>query len=364
MPPSSARRAANFSALLCTCFALILAVENPGPAAAQIPGNPETRPIREEAELEKKQERAVTLDLDATRPKGASEPASTADGKLRESRAALWRKIIQSCVILAIGYLCIFVLALLVNRQIKDLKVRHLVRKNISYLVNILVLLYVFFLWAQNIGSLTIFLGVAGAGVALALQEVILCIAGWFFILLRRPFEVGDRVELGGVKGDVIDIRLFQTSLLEIGNWVGSDQSTGRIANIPNSAMFKRENYNYSRGFEYIWNEIRILVTFESDWKRAEEIMLAHARSRVMVTEERVKRKIAAMARRYMIHYDRLTPIVYADIKDSGIELTLRYLTEAKQRRSTQDALCRAILDDFKREERVNFAYTTYRIVR
>jgi small-conductance mechanosensitive channel len=189
-------------------------------------------------------------------------------------------------------------------------------------------------------------------------------VAGWFLILIRRPFEVGDRIELGGVKGDVIDIRLFQTSMLEIGNWVGADQSTGRIVNVPNSAIFKKENFNYSRGFEFIWNEIKVIVTFESDWKRAEEIMMSHAVEHAEEMENVIKRKIDIMAQSYMIRYDKFRPIVYVDIKDSGVELSLRYLTEARDRRATHDELCRYILSDFEKEESVNFAYTTYRIVK
>jgi len=218
--------------------------------------------------------------------------------------------------------------------------------------------------WVRNISSIAILLGFASAGTALALQEVLLSIAGWFLIIGRRPFEVGDRIELGGVKGDVIDIRLLQTSLLEIGNWVDADQSTGRVVNIPNSVVFKKENYNYSRGFDFIWNETPVLVTFESDWKRGKEIMLAHAHKQAEGMEERVKKAIRVMANRYMIYYDKLTPIVYVNIKDSGIELTVRYLTEAKRRRATQDELCRAILEDFAKESTVNFAYPTYRIVK
>jgi len=106
------------------------------------------------------------------------------------------------------------------------------------------------------------------------------------------------------------------------------------------------------------------MITFESDWRRAEEIMLLHGNAVASGMEDEVKRKIDHMTSRYMIFYDKLTPIVYANIKDSGVEMSLRYLTQAKQRRSTHDQLCRAILADFEREERVHFAYTTYRIVK
>jgi small-conductance mechanosensitive channel len=175
---------------------------------------------------------------------------------------------------------------------------------------------------------------------------------------------MGDRIEIKGIKGDVIDIRIFQTSVMEIGNWVDADQSTGRIVNFPNSFVFKHENYNYSCGFEFIWNEIPVLVTFESDWKRAKEIMMSHAKNLAEGLDEQVRQKIEAMRNHYMIYQGKLTPIVYVNIKDSGIELTLRYLTEAKKRRSTQDQLCQSILDDFQKEPNVNFAYPTYRVVK
>lgn len=138
-------------------------------------------------------------------------------------------KIAQTIFTVLFGYLMVFGFIGIVNQRVKEIKTRPTVRKNVIYIVGIILIIIVFFIWIQDINSITIFLGVAGAGLALALQEVILSVAGWLLILLRHPFETGDRVEINGIKGDVIDIRLFQTSLLEIGNWVNADQSTGRI---------------------------------------------------------------------------------------------------------------------------------------
>ena len=278
--------------------------------------------------------------------------------------SVLKKKIMATTLVVLIGYLLMFGFIGIINKRIRDIRTLHIVRKNTIYIVTITLIVVSFFIWIQNINSITIFLGVAGAGLALALQEVVLCVAGWLLILIRHPFETGDRMEINGIKGDVIDIRLFQTSLLEIGNWVDADQSTGRIVNFPNSFVFKYENYNYSRGFEFIWNEIPILLTFESDWERGKEIMTAHAKNMAEGLEEKVGRKIDAMRNRYMIYYGKLTPIVYVNIKDSGVELTLRYLTEAKNRRSSQDQLCQMILHDFDKEQNVNLAYPTYRIIK
>jgi len=294
----------------------------------------------------------------------AQERAAAAEAKINEQKKVTYRKSIHTGLIILIGYSLLFILIRIINHSIKDLKTKHLARKNAVYILNFFIILYIAFLWIQNIAAITIFISAMGAGLVIVLQDAILSMAGWFYIFVRRPFEVGDRIELGAVKGDVMDIGIFQTSLLELGNWVDADQSTGRIVNVPNSAVFKKEYFNYSRGFEFIWNEIKVLVTFESDWKRAEEIMLAHANVQAEGMADVVKRKIDRMTMRYLIFFDKLTPIVYVNIKDSGVELTLRYLTNALQRRTTQDALCRQILDDFDKEQKVNFAYPTFRIVK
>ena len=274
------------------------------------------------------------------------------------------RKLFETGIVIFLGCFILFSIVNLINKNIKNIKKRHVLRKYIVYSINIILFISVFFIWVQGFKSLSIFLGFAGAGVALALQEVILCIAGWILILIKKPFDVGDRIELNGIKGDVIDVRLFQLSLFEVGNWVKADQSTGRIVNIPNSFVFKHANYNYNRGFEFIWNEIPITITFESDWRKAKAIMLKHARDLAHDHEAQFRQKIENMRKKYMVYYGKVTPIVYVDIHDSGINLTLRYLTETKTRRCTQDSLCSDILDDFAKESEVNLAYPTYRIVK
>jgi len=144
--------------------------------------------------------------------------ADVAEAKARARRNIVFVKIFQTILVLVFGYLLIFFLVGAVNRGVKDLKAKHLIRKDIVYILNFIIIVAVILVWGHNVESLTIFISAVGAGVAVALHEAILCIAGWLLILLRRPYEVGDRVELGGVKGDVIDIQLFHTALLEIGN--------------------------------------------------------------------------------------------------------------------------------------------------
>jgi len=273
-------------------------------------------------------------------------------------------KIAQSIFSIFVVYFLILQAIKIVNRSSLDLRTKHKIRKLILYISTAVNLVILSLIWVKNIRTFSILLSVIGAGLVIALQDAIMCMAGWFIILIRKPYDVGDRVEISGIKGDVIDIRLFQTTLLEIGNWVKDEQSTGRIVHVPNKNIFISPVFNYTREFEYIWNELKVVVTFESDWKKAKDIMLSFASEKAEVIRENVRRKIKKMAEKYLIFYEKLTPIVYVKIVDYGIELSLRYLTIAKNRRSSESELAESILDSFQMESDINFAYPTYRIVK
>ena len=141
-------------------------------------------------------------------------------------------------IVLAIYLLGIFVISL-INRQVRDLRKRHGARKVTLYTTVLTILAFSIVFWLESIRPVAVVISIVGAGLVVALQEIILCFAGWLLIIFKRPFSMGDRVEIGTVKGDVIDVRMFQTALLEVGNWVGAEQSTGRVVHIPNSKVFR-----------------------------------------------------------------------------------------------------------------------------
>jgi small-conductance mechanosensitive channel len=206
------------------------------------------------------------------------------------------------------------------------------------------------------------YLGLLSAGLAIALQDPIANIVGWLFIVWRRPLEVGDRIEIGDHAGDVIDIRFFQFSLLEIRAWVDADQSTGRILHIPNKKIFSDAIANYSKGFAYIWHEIPVEITFESDWRKAKKLLGEIAERHAIQNAEIVRKQIRQSAKRYMINYENLTPIVYTKVNPSGVLLTLRYLSDPRQRRVTEEKVWEDILTAFEKEPKIEFAYPTQRI--
>jgi small-conductance mechanosensitive channel len=211
---------------------------------------------------------------------------------------------------------------------------------------------------------LTTILGLASAGIAIAMHDTIANLAGWAFIMSRKPFKVGDRIEVNGIIGDVIDIRILQFSVVECGNWVDAEQSTGRIIHIPNSKALRDPIANYQIGFEYIWNEIPVLLTFESNWEKAKEILTKIADENVMHLSEGAQQQIRKAAKKYFIQYNKLTPIVYTTVKDSGVMLTIRFLVNPRQRRSSEHSIWEAILIAFSREADIHLAYPTIRYYR
>ena len=249
----------------------------------------------------------------------------------------------------------------IVWQKTRDVKSRYNWRSQLSYIVPILGFFIILGIWLKDMQQIGAFLGIFSAGLAIALKDPVTNIAGWVFIMARKPFRVGDRIQIGGQAGDVIDIRLFQFTILEIGNWVDADQSTGRMIHIPNEKIFMEAQANFSTGFEYIWNEIPVLLTFESDWKKGKKILQEIASRQAEHLSEHVKHKILEASKKFMIFYTHLTPIVYTSVKDSGVLLTIRYMTDARKRRGSEQAIWENILEEFAKYPNIDFAYPTQR---
>ena len=272
---------------------------------------------------------------------------------------------IAATILVILGLWFIRLIAIrIVNKKIGDDKIQYKWRKNLSYLFGFLGLFLIGSIWSEGFKSFSTFLGLLSAGLAIALKDPVSDFAGWIFILWRKPFEVGDRIQIGDVKGDVIDVRLFKFTVLEIGNWVHADQSTGRVVHVSNHKIFTESLANYTSDFEFIWNEIEVLITFESDWKKAKGILQEIADKHLKDFVDEAERQVKRATKSYLIHYRYLTPIVYTDVKDSGVNLTIRHLTNPRTRRKVGQAIWEDILDRFGEHENIELAYPTMRIQR
>ncbi len=250
-----------------------------------------------------------------------------------------------------------------INKRIEDVTLKHSYRKLTVYSLTGLALFLAGIIWLQHV-NLGVLFSIIGAGLVISLSELILSGFGWFLLTVRGPFKTGERVQIGEIKGDVIDIRAFYIALLEVEGWVKEEQSTGRIVYLPNNFIFKNPIYNYSKGFNFIWNEVKITITFESNYHKAKEICLKYLDEFHNNWARDLDKKIRQVQDSYAIHYSRLTPTVYVKIVESGVELSLRYLVEPLQIRFSEDFLSKKLLDEFAMANDINFAYTTYRIIK
>ena len=273
-------------------------------------------------------------------------------------------KVVQTVVVIALLLLARWLVLRAIHGRFEDSASYFRTRKWMAYVAFAVGAYSIFAIWTDRGTNLGTYLGILSAGIAIALADVLENMAGWAFIVVRRPFKVGDRIEIQGRAGDVVDIRVFRFTMLEIGGWVDADQSTGRLVHVPNGKVFSEQVTNFTEGFPYIWDEIGVMVTFESDWKRTEEIVReAMAEHAPDTSDGTIARAIRQAAHHYLIRYTHLTPNTYVSVKDSGVMIYGRYLVPARQRRHVTDQLWRAILDAFAEEPSVDLAYPTIRNV-
>lgn len=248
-----------------------------------------------------------------------------------------------------------------IARTVDDSASRYHMSRVAGYVVAIASMILTARIWIQGVAGIATYLGLVSAGVAIALQDPLSNLAGWLFILIRRPFRVGDRIQVGNDRGDVVDIRPFRFLMLEVGNWVHADQSTGRILHVPNGSIFKHSIANYDEAFGYIWNEIEVTVTFESDWRAAKKSLETILEAQADKLDAQVRKRIDAAAESLHIKFPKLTPVVWTSVVDSGVRLTMRYLCTPRARRSSSHAIWEAVLDAFHELPSVDFAYPTTR---
>lgn len=248
-----------------------------------------------------------------------------------------------------------------VRTAVHDRERRYTATKAVNTTLGLLMLVALVLVWTRGGTGLAAYLGIVSAGIAIALADPLINLAGFLFIALRKPFVVGDRIQIGEHRGDVVDLRLFQFSIIEIGNWVAADQSTGRVIHVPNGLVFKQPTGNYTQGFDFIWDEMAVTVTFESDWRKAKETLERLVGQLAILAREQAAAEVDRAAGKFLVRYEHLTPIVWTSVADHGVTLTARYLCQPRRRRSVSSQLWEAILTAFAEMDEVDFAYPTTR---
>lgn len=278
--------------------------------------------------------------------------------------SAIKNQMVQTVlIILVLWILNKLAVRFFTHGSVEEIRKQYHWRKTIEYTLFTIGVLVVGNLWISNFQFIVTFLGILSAGIAIALKEVFMNIAGWAYIYIRKPFDVGDRIQIGDVKGDVIDLRLFQFTLLEIGNWVDADQSTGRVVHVPNLKVFIEPQANYSQGFNYIWNEQVIFITLDSDYKKAKSLLSEILNSLLLDEIALAEAEFKRARDKHLIVYNQFTPAVYIDITERGVQVAMRYLCNPRKRRMIQHAITESILQSFAKEENIQLAYPTTTIL-
>lgn len=267
-------------------------------------------------------------------------------------------------IAIIVGLVIIRLLQTVAARSIAETGMRYRIRKFIGFAGYVVLALVLFSMLSGKLGQVSVIFGVAGAGIAFSLQEVIASIAGWIAISFGGFYRPGDRVQVGGITGDVIDIGMLRTTLMETGDWVKGDLYNGRIVRVANSFVFKEPVYNYSGDFSFLWDEFTVPVKYGSDWRLAQELIERAIAEHADEFQTASAKAWKVMVGKFMIEEARTKPMVTLIANDNWIEFTGRYVVDFRKRRATKDAIMRSLLTAFEANaSKVGFGSTTVELV-
>lgn len=271
--------------------------------------------------------------------------------------------LFESVLLVVVLFIVNHLVILLINQQVHNIERRHQLRVYSRTIATVLVLVLLVGIWVPNARTVLAIVALFAAALTVTLSRPITNVLAWLVIVTRAPVRVGDRIEVNGVLGDVVDIGLLHTHMLELGNWVDADQGTGRIVHVPNSYIFDGPVFNSSDQFDLIWNELDFYLTPESDWQQAHDFLLELAQPVYDSLESHVQKASQRMARRYAYQPGISTPFVYVKLLRDGIKLSLRYLCEPRRRRGTAHDISIGFLRQIRAYPAIQLAAPAYRIM-
>ncbi|MCX9084845.1 MAG: mechanosensitive ion channel [Candidatus Methanoperedens sp.] len=272
-------------------------------------------------------------------------------------------KAMYSVVILLIAYVISIFIDNIIKKQIKETRERYSIRKAVSTVISIVVFGAILGVWLQETTTLVVAFGLLSAGIAIALQDLLRNVAGGLIIFITKPFSAGDRIQVDNDLGDVIDLKIFYTTIMEIREWVDGDQYSGRIFQIPNSFILNKTVKNYTRDFSFIWDEITIMLTYESNYKKAQEIIKRITHEITVSYEEKAKKELEDLGEKYFINQADVEENIYTKITDNWIDLHVRYVVDPRKRRLVRHLLSEKILEEMLPRKDMKIASATFEIV-
>jgi small-conductance mechanosensitive channel len=273
--------------------------------------------------------------------------------------------IIKYLLIVAAVLICIHFIRKVLKRNIPNTSVRYKSQKGIEILGYFIIIILSVSYFTGNIKDFTIAIGLFSAGVAFTLQELILSVAGSLYIFIVKVYAPGDRIELHGIKGDVIDVDSIYTTMMEIGQWVESDNYSGRIVKLSNSFVFKGPIYNYSKDFPFIWDQFSLPIRYGSDMELAKSIVINIASETLSEYTRASKVQWESIVAKYYIEAAEVEPTLAVTLTENWVQFNLRYIVDYKRRRSTKNMLNESILKAFEQTNgKVVLGSTTVELIK
>jgi small-conductance mechanosensitive channel len=265
-----------------------------------------------------------------------------------------------TALVVTISYLVFSVFVdMIIVRRIQDMKTRYTAIKTVSLLSIVLVIILGLRIWVADPSALLVTYGIIAAGIAFALQDVIRNVVGGILIMVSGYYRIGERIAIDDRIGDVMDIGILDTTLMEIRGWVRGDQPSGRQVAIPNGLVLNHSFVNYTRNHSFLWDEISIPLTYDSDWRRAREIVLSILIEETEAMTVQAELEIERIGQRFFLPRKVVEPTVYITLTDNWIALDARYVTDARTRRILRSRLSELILSAIENEENIAIASET-----
>nr|WP_319376533.1 mechanosensitive ion channel domain-containing protein [uncultured Methanoregula sp.] len=268
--------------------------------------------------------------------------------------------LFSTSIVLTATYLIFpVIIGIFLVRRIADLKTRYTANKAISILSIVFILVLCLRIWVTDTSSLIVSYGIIGAAIAFALQDVFKNFVGGFLIIISSMYRVGDRISIDDKYGDVMDIGIMNTTLMEIRGWVSGDQPSGRLLFIPNGFVMNQAMYNYTRDHSFVWDEISIPLTYDSDWKRAKDLILGIIIKETASMTKQADEEIERIGENYYLPKKVVEPSAYITLTDNWITLDVRYISDARTRRTLRSRLSELILATIEKEDTITISSTT-----
>jgi small-conductance mechanosensitive channel len=251
----------------------------------------------------------------------------------------------------------------IVVRNIKEAKARYSFRKTVSILYIVGIVLALIRIWVVQTQTLLVSYGLIAAGIAIALQDFFKNFVGGILIFVTGIYRVGDRIELNAKIGDVIDIGILYTTLLELREWVAGDQATGRLTVMPNGFVLGGIVNNYTKDNNFIWDELELPITYDSDWHEAASTIRRIIAAETKTMADEAEKEILKLGEKYYLTIRAVEPEIYLTLTDNWITFHIRYITDVRRRRVIRNKLGQLILEEIRKSDKVKIASATVDIV-